>query len=550
MADTKLNIIITAQDKTGGALKGVANTLGGIGKFAAGAAIAGIGAAVTAVAGLGAGIIALSKDAAGLAAVSESFAGFTSSIGVSSNEMLKSLQDASNGMVNNQDLMISFNKAAQLVSVDFAERLPDAMEYLGKVAGATGQDVGYLLDSLVTGVGRMSPLILDNLGIQVDMTAAQEEYAASIGKTVSELTKQEQQTALMNQVLTKLQTNTENLPDMVDPFKQLSVTMTNLKNSFAQALGPVVLPLITRLAESISAFVSSDEFQAWLANAVEWLQTKLVPALMKIVEFLTTYIPPAIQFLAAVWNGVLLPALTAVWEFLQNYIFPIFQSIISFFQNDVPAATGALKAAWEADFLGIRSIFEGLWNHIKLLFEMFKAMWEGDWRRVGEIARQMVDNLGQTLKNLFIGIWNTIKNIDWIELGKAIIRGIGEGIKALGQWFIDTLVDIVAGAVDFIRGLLGIQSPSKVFEEIGKNMMKGWSIGIDANMNQPSGSLARATNAMGPALAMSPVPAAGGAPTIVINYSPGMSLGNRREFEQAFVPIVDRALRQVSRGRS
>jgi len=74
-------------------------------------------------------------------------------------------------MATNRDLMLSFNKASTLVSVDFAKQLPDAMQYLGKVSLATGQDLGFLLDSLVTGVGRVSPMILDNLGIQVALSA-------------------------------------------------------------------------------------------------------------------------------------------------------------------------------------------------------------------------------------------------------------------------------------------------------------------------------------------------------------------------------------------
>lgn len=39
------------------------------------------------------------------------------------------------------------------------------LEYAGKVAQDTGQDVDYLVNSIVTGIGRKSPLILDNLGI-------------------------------------------------------------------------------------------------------------------------------------------------------------------------------------------------------------------------------------------------------------------------------------------------------------------------------------------------------------------------------------------------
>lgn len=43
--------------------------------------------------------------------------------------------------------------------------LPTLLEYAGRVAKDTGQEVDYLVNSIVTGIGRKSPLILDNLGI-------------------------------------------------------------------------------------------------------------------------------------------------------------------------------------------------------------------------------------------------------------------------------------------------------------------------------------------------------------------------------------------------
>ncbi len=89
--------------------------------------------------------------------------------------VLAAMQKSSQGLISNTDMMKSFNLAS-LVNEQFALQLPQAFEYLGKVSAATGTDMNYLLDSLVRGVGRLSPLILDNLGIQVSLTEAYEAY--------------------------------------------------------------------------------------------------------------------------------------------------------------------------------------------------------------------------------------------------------------------------------------------------------------------------------------------------------------------------------------
>ena len=335
MADTKLNIIITAVDKTKGAFKGVGGALGSIGKFAGTAAIAGIGAAAAGVGALAVGVGKLAKEAATLQPIEDAFTAINESIGGNADEMIRSLSKSAGGLVTNTDLMKQFNTAAQLVNKDFAVKLPDAMEYLGKVAGATGQDMDFMMSSLVTGIGRLSPMILDNLGIQVDVTAANEAFALSLGKTASELTKTEQQTALMNQVMEKLETNTEGMESIQDPFKQLSVTMLNLKDTVAKAIGPVILPLIQKLADAISTFVQSDEFQQWLADAVVWLEEKLVPALMDIWAWLAEKIPPVIRAMAQFWRETLAPALKVVWGWITEKLIPALKAMYHWFNDNI-----------------------------------------------------------------------------------------------------------------------------------------------------------------------------------------------------------------------
>lgn len=172
-------IIIDADDalksteRLGGVLGGFGKSLQTVGAVAT----AGLGIATGAVAGVGAAVLGLAQDAAAIPGVTSAFETLTSTMDGGATAMLAALQDSSGGLITNTELMRSFNTAAALVGDDFAERLPDSMGYLSKVSAATGQDMGFMLDSLVKGVGRLSPLILDNLGIQVNLAEANEEYA-------------------------------------------------------------------------------------------------------------------------------------------------------------------------------------------------------------------------------------------------------------------------------------------------------------------------------------------------------------------------------------
>ena len=92
-----------------------------------------------------------------------------------------------------------------------------------------------MIDSLVKGVGRMSPAILDNLGIQVSLADATAEAAKMFGVEEKALTKTQQQAGMMNVVLRKLQENTAAMPEVAGSAAQkmatLGVAMTNAKNA-------------------------------------------------------------------------------------------------------------------------------------------------------------------------------------------------------------------------------------------------------------------------------------------------------------------------------
>lgn len=80
--------------------------------------------------------------------------------------LLDNLRKATKGTVNDVQLMTAAVKAN-----DFRIPLEDLGKYLEFAqlkAQQTGQSVDYMTDSIVTGLGRKSPLILDNLGISAE----------------------------------------------------------------------------------------------------------------------------------------------------------------------------------------------------------------------------------------------------------------------------------------------------------------------------------------------------------------------------------------------
>ena len=245
MADLK--IVISALNKASGDIKKVKSDIEGLGKAGKNAEgglkgmFDGLGAGIktamavaTAVAAV-AGAVKLLTDAAQEGAAFQRMEEASASLAVSMNAdmdvILEALRGASLGMVSDFDLMQAASRAMMLgVSAD-AGQLSQLMEVAALRGRAMGLSTTQAFNDIVTGIGRASPLILDNLGIVVDAEARYKAYADSIGKTSEELSKAEKTQALLNGVLESsaalLQSTGGLTVDNAGKWEQLSAAQKN-----------------------------------------------------------------------------------------------------------------------------------------------------------------------------------------------------------------------------------------------------------------------------------------------------------------------------------
>lgn len=123
------------------------------------------------------------------------------SMGLDMGDILVSLRESSKGMVSEYDLMQSASRAMMLNVGGSAEQMGQLLEVAALRGRAMGLSTTQSFNDIVTGIGRASPQILDNLGIVIDAESSYASYAASIGKSANELTKFEKTQALLNATL-------------------------------------------------------------------------------------------------------------------------------------------------------------------------------------------------------------------------------------------------------------------------------------------------------------------------------------------------------------
>jgi len=160
--------------------------------------------------GVSAGILKLGSSLAGLYGqsqdVSAGFNNLAKSAGLDAAAALAVMQKETRGTVDSMFLMQQANNAMLLglpVSIEFMAKLSKGAFLLSK---AVGKDAAYGFESLVTGIGRQSRMMLDNLGIIVNADRAYKDYAATLGKSVDALSEQERKLAFTNASMKAIET--------------------------------------------------------------------------------------------------------------------------------------------------------------------------------------------------------------------------------------------------------------------------------------------------------------------------------------------------------
>ncbi len=444
----------------------VNSTLTGIGRT-----LLGTGLGVTTLTGL---IMGLGGEAASLQGVQAAFENLGGS--------LETMQEATQGLVSSKQLMQSFNRAAMLVSRDFAQELPEAMGYLQQVAMATGDSMDYLLNSIVIGVGRLSPLILDNLGISIKLSDAYEEWSAKTGIATKEMSKSQQQVAVMDATMAALRRNFGDTSAATSTAAMEAMRFRTRMEELKLAVGEAMIPMLNEMypamenfAKAVLEFFGSPEFKQSMENTAtklgEILETiqklqKSSPLVITIAGGLATWglfggiltkigtnlgqVGKAIQWIA----GTAIP-----WLVLKGaYVYGFFQEMISWIPTAISGAIGAALSAIGAAAAGVvllqadtnKSIEESRREQFQITadelarssasYEAYKAAVIEAYRAARPYAADMTDLRIETLllaDNTILAEEAFDDFVNTVDAAEPRFRDSGESFQRMQQYIAD-----------------------------------------------------------------------------------------------------------------
>ena len=109
---------------------------------------------------------------------------------------------------------------------------------------------------------------------------------------------------------------------------------------------------------------------------------------------------------------------------------------------------------------GIQQVFGGM---VKIVSSLLK----GDFNGAIDGAKEVVLGLGK---------------IDLFQIGVQMIQGLINGIGSMAGALWNKMTEMANSAMNAVKGILGIKSPSVVFHGFGQNTTQGFVNGIDSQL--------------------------------------------------------------------
>lgn len=234
----------------------------------------------------------------------------------------------------------------------------------------------------------------------------------------------------------------------------------------------------------------------------------IVSALGNVIGIITSIISGAVKIIGGILNvligiftldfGKIASGLTSIWNGLWDLIvgtlWNAIQAVYKFVKGLVTGIVDFFK--WLFDVLVGHSIIPDM---VKKILDWFKRMVDRGVQFVKDLGKPFVAFYNSYIKPFVDGVGRGINNaLDFIRsmpgkikdffgnaaswlvnAGRNIVNGLIDGVRSMGGTLKNAILNLIPGPVrGIVEKALGINSPSRVFMNYGKNVVLGFIQGI------------------------------------------------------------------------
>ena len=381
---------------------------------------------------------------------------------------LESLREATGGTVADVDLLKSANQALMLGLP--TDEMNDLFESAIKLGHGMGIDALSAVDSLCTGLGRQSKLVLDNLGVVFQAKDAYEWYAEQLGKTATELTETEKKLGWQKYAMKKITEQAEILGDVTSESQKSQerwgATIKNLKTSFGKLLGPLgaITPALSSMMPLIGTMGGMMLPQLITKQTLAGASSKIMAAGQWLLN-------------AAMSANPIMLVVLAIAALVAGFI--IAYKKCKWFRDLVDGAAKVLKKVFGGAIKKAGDALRWLGRILGDFLGWLGGAWGGTWDAVASFVSDPIGSIQSSVQGLVDGMASKFQQVHeetgnkWKATWEAM-----KTIPVIGQ-----VLTAVQGFADGLLGVFGLSS-NDIFE-VWDDM---WT-GIQNFISDPIGSI-------------------------------------------------------------
>lgn len=195
--------------------------------------------------------------------------------------------------------------------------------------------------------------------------------------------------------------------------------------------------------------------------------------------------------------GGLSKGISGAWNSVSSTVSGIVQKIPQFFsnlpqnlsnvgQNIMGKLSSGMSAAWSKGSSFLSKIGTSIGNAFSKVPASMQTIGSNISTGLSNGISKGSQYVSEGMKKISEFIRNFASGLDkakdqMVTIGGNLLTGLRNGIVQKANEALGAVKQAATNVVNTVKGVFGVHSPSKVFEEIGENLMEGLAVGIDEN---------------------------------------------------------------------
>lgn len=259
----------------------------------------------------------------------------------------------------------------------------------------------------------------------------------------------------------------------------------------------VFLKIFNDIRDAVAKFVGEGGIQRAFEKMAEFrikILEAILEALPGILEAFVTFLPVLVDFFINTMLPTLLKQMEIIIELLVDTVVELLPTLVKTLVGMIPAlVTAALDlfkslvdALIEITPILIDAVLEILPMLIDTLIDMIPELIDAAFTLFAGITQglidatpDIVDAVIELVPKLVMGLIDNLPKL--VEAGIEIVKGLVRGVVDNAPRLLGNAISALGGGlVNGFKDLLGIRSPSLVFQEFGVNIGEGLAIGMES----------------------------------------------------------------------